>query len=89
MVVIKWSDAIKGPRVKLYGPLCGGLYKEDNWSIVTWSGIDPDAKLYYFTWSKEENGFIVLGDQYNEELKTGEDLFTMVNSSRRPSRRIE
>ena len=25
MVVIKWSDAIKGPRVKVDGPQCGGL----------------------------------------------------------------
>ena len=30
MVVIKWSDAIKGRRVKVDGPKCGGLYKEDN-----------------------------------------------------------
>ena len=29
MVVIKWSDAIKGPRVKVDGSLYGGLYKED------------------------------------------------------------
>ena len=27
MMVIKWSDAIKVPRVKVDGPLCGGLYK--------------------------------------------------------------
>ena len=48
MVVIKWSDTIKGPRVKVYGPLCGGLYKEDHGSIVPWSGKDPYAKLNYF-----------------------------------------
>ena len=28
MVVLKWSDAIRGPRVKLFRPLCCGLYKE-------------------------------------------------------------
>ena len=27
MVVMKFSDEIKGPRVKVDGPLCGGLYK--------------------------------------------------------------
>ena len=43
MVVIKWSDAIKGPRVKVDGPQCGGLYKEDNGTIIPWSGTDPDA----------------------------------------------
>ena len=53
MVVIKWSDAIKGPRVKVDGPLCGGLYKEDHGSIITWSGTDPDAKMNSFTWSTE------------------------------------
>ena len=51
MVVIKWSDAIKEPRVKVDGQLCGGLYKEDNESITNWSGTDPDAKMNSFTWS--------------------------------------
>ena len=41
MVVVKWSDAMEGPRVKLYGPLCGGLYKEDSGYIVTLSGTHP------------------------------------------------
>ena len=36
MVVIKWSYAIKGPRVKVDGPLCGGLYKQYHGSIVPW-----------------------------------------------------
>ena len=68
MVVIKWSDAIKGPRVKVYGPLCGGLYKEDNGYIIPWSGTDPDAKMNAFNWSIEENDWIVLGDQYNRDF---------------------
>ena len=55
MVVIKWSDAIKGRRVKVDGPQCGGLYKGDNGSIIPWSGTDPDAKMNSFTWSTEEN----------------------------------
>ena len=45
MAVIKWSDAIKGPRVKVDGLMCGGLYKEDNRSIVPWSVTYPDAKM--------------------------------------------
>ena len=65
MVVIKWSDAIKGPRDKLDGPQCGGLYKEDHGSIIPWSGTYPDAKMNSFTWSTEENDWIFLGDQYN------------------------
>ena len=59
----------KNPIVKEDGPLCGGLYKEYHGYIVPWSVIDPDAKLDYFTWSKEENDWIVLGDQYNKEFK--------------------
>ena len=66
MVVMKFSDEIKGPRVKVDGPLCGGLYKEDHGSIIPWSGIDPDAKMNSFTWSTDDNDWIVLGDQYNE-----------------------
>ena len=67
MVVIKWSDAIKGPRVKVDGPECGGLYKEDHGYIIPWSGTDPDAKTNYFTYSKDNNDWIVLGYHYNEE----------------------
>ena len=66
MVVIKWPDAIKGPIVKVDGPHCGGLYKEDNGYIIPWSGTDPDAKINSFTWSIEENYWIVLGGRYNE-----------------------
>ena len=51
MVVIKWSDAIKGPRVKVDVTLCGVLYKEDNGYIILWSGTEPDSKMNYFTWS--------------------------------------
>ena len=36
MVVVKWSDAVEGNIVKVYGPMCGGLYKEEYGSIVTW-----------------------------------------------------
>ena len=68
MVVIKWSYKIKGPRVKVDGPLCGGLYKENHRSIIPWSGTDPDSKMNSFTCSIEENGWILLGDQYNEDF---------------------
>ena len=65
-VVIKGSYAIKETRVKVDGPLCGGLYKEDNGSIIPWSGTDPYAKMNSSTWSTDENDWIFLGDQYNE-----------------------
>ena len=69
MVAVKWPHAIKGPIVKVDGPLCGGLYKEDYRFIVIWSGKYPDSNLNCFTWSKEQNNWIVPGDQYNEEFK--------------------
>ena len=68
MVVIKWSDEIKGQRVRVDDPQCGGLYKEDNESIIPWSGTDPDAKMNYFTWYTEENDWILLGGKYNEDF---------------------
>ena len=52
MLVIKWPDAIKGPRVKVDGPQCGGLYKEEDKSLVPWLGTDPYSKTNCFTWSK-------------------------------------
>ena len=54
---------IKGPRVKVNGTLCGGLYKEDNGYIITWSGSDLDANMNSFTWSPNENNWVILGDQ--------------------------
>ena len=44
-------------------------YKEEKDSLVPWSETDPDAKMNCFTWSKEDNDWIVSGDQYNEEFK--------------------
>ena len=69
MVVVKWSDKIEGSGDDIYFPLCGGLYKEEEDSLVPWSGIDPDSKMNCFTCSKEDNDWIVSGDQYNEEFK--------------------
>ena len=68
MVAIKWSDAIKGPRVKVYVQLWGGLYKEYRGYIIPWSGTEPDANINSFTWSNDENDWISPGDQYNEDL---------------------
>ena len=65
MLVVKWSDKVEGSGDDIDSPLCGGLYKEDK-DIVTWSGTDPDYKINCFTWSKEDNDWIVSGHQYNE-----------------------
>ena len=65
MVIVKWSDKVEGSGDDIVSPLCGGLYKEEKY-IVPWSGTDPDAQMNCFTWSKEDNDWIVSGDQYNE-----------------------
>ena len=59
MVVVKWSDEVEGSEDNIDSPLCGGLYKKEEYSLVPWSGIDPDAKINCFTWSKEKNDWIV------------------------------
>ena len=63
MVVVKWSDKVEGSGDDTDSPLCGGLYKEEEDSLVPWSGTDPDAKMNCFTWSKENNDWIVPEDQ--------------------------
>ena len=68
MVVVKLSDKVEGSGDDIDSPLCGRLYKEET-DIVPWSGTYPYAKMNCFTWSKEDNDWIVSGDQYNEELK--------------------
>ena len=69
MVVVKWSDKVEGSGDDIYSPLCGGLYKEEEDSLVLWSGIDPDSKMNCFTWSKDNNDWILPDDQYDEEFK--------------------
>ena len=69
MLVIKWSEKVEGSGDNIDPPLCGGLYKKEDDSLVTWSGIDPDAKMNCFTWSKQNNDWIVIEDQYDEEFK--------------------
>ena len=66
MVVIKWSEKVEGSGENIDLQLCGGLYKKEDDSLVPWLGTDPDAKMNYFTWSKQNNDWIVPGDQYNE-----------------------
>ena len=36
MVVVKWSDKLEGSGDNIYLPLCGGLYKEEEDSLVPW-----------------------------------------------------
>ena len=52
MVVVKWSEKVEGSGDNIDSPLCGGLYREEYDSLVTWSGTYPDAKMNCFTWSK-------------------------------------
>ena len=42
MVVIKWLEKVEGSGDNIYSPLCGGLYKEEEDSLVPWSGTDPE-----------------------------------------------
>ena len=55
MVVVKLSDKVEGSGDYIYSPLCCVLYKEEEDSLVPWSGTDPDAKMNSFNWPKEEN----------------------------------
>ena len=43
MVVIKCSEKVEGSVYNIDSPLCGELYKEDDDSLVPWSGTDLDA----------------------------------------------
>ena len=43
MGVVKWSDKVEGSGDDIDSPLCGGLYKEEEGSLVPWSGISFSA----------------------------------------------
>ena len=69
MLVVTCSDNVEGSRDNIDTPLCGGLYKEEEHSLVPWSGKYPYAKMNCFNWSKEDIDWIAPEDQYNEEFK--------------------
>ena len=49
MVFIEWSEKVEGSGYNINSPLCRGLYKENYYSLVLWSGTDPDAKMNCFS----------------------------------------
>ena len=69
ILVINWSDKVEGSGENIDSPLCGGLYKEEEDSLVPWSGKDTYAKMNCLTWSKVNNDWIVPEDQYDQEFK--------------------
>ena len=69
MLVVKWSDAMEGPKVKLYVFLCDVLYKLNDVSIVTQSETDQYVKINCFTWSSKYNDWVVTGYQYNKTFE--------------------
>ena len=62
IAVIKRSDKVEGSGDKIYSPLCGGLYNEEEDSLHPWSGTYPDSKMNFFTWYKENDDWIVPED---------------------------
>ena len=69
MLVIKWSNKMEGSGDNIDSPLCSGLYKEYDGSLVPRSGTELDTKMNCFTCSKEYNDWIVPGYQYNKDVK--------------------
>ena len=69
MVVIKWSENVEGSGDNIDSTLCVQLYKEEDDYLFPWSGTDQDDNMNWLTWSKENNDWIVPGNQYNEEFK--------------------
>ena len=63
MLVVKWLYKVGVSRDTIDAPLCGILYKEEEYSLVPWSGTYPDAKMNCFNWFKEYSYWIFLEDQ--------------------------
>ena len=68
MLVVKWSYKMEGSGENIDSPLYGGLYKEEEDSLIPWSGTYPDSKMNRFTCFKENNDWIFLEDYYNEDF---------------------
>ena len=87
MVVGKWSDKVEGSGYDIYSPLCGGLYKEEEDSLVPWSGTDPDAKINCSLGTKITMIGLFQKTNMMKNSRTGDYLYTMVNFVHRTSRR--
>ena len=59
--VVKWAVKVEWLGDEIDSALYGILYKEENGSIVLWSGTYSDVNMNCFTWSKKDNGCIVPG----------------------------
>ena len=68
-LVVKWSYKVEGYGDNIDSPLCGGLDKEEESSLVPWLGTYPDANMNFFTWSKENSDCNIPGDQYYNKFR--------------------
>ena len=66
MMLVKCSYKVEGLVDNIDNPLCVVLYRVKEDYLVPWSGTDLDAKMNCFTWSKDNNDWIVPKDQYDE-----------------------
>ena len=71
MVVVNWSEIVEGSGDNIDSPLCGGLYKEEDDSLVPWTVTYPYSKMNCFTWYKEENCWIFQEISIMKNSRTG------------------
>ena len=45
MTGVKWSEKVEGSGDNIDSPLCSVLYKEEDDSLVPWSGTNSDSKM--------------------------------------------
>ena len=79
MVVVKWPEKVEAFGQKIYPPLCGGLYKEEDDSLVSLSVTDQMPRRISSLFPKRimiglSQGIIIM-----RILKTVEDVPIMVN----------
>ena len=79
MTVLNWSEKVEGLRHKTDAPVCGGLYKDEENYIVTWSGTDPNSNMNCFSWSIQYSDCVVPRDQYNESFNNSQGPIHNVN----------
>ena len=76
MVVVKWSDKVEGSGDDIDSPLCVVLYKEEEDSLVPWSGTDPDAKINCFIILVLWNNPIIVNFGPSKEIHLGIWIFS-------------
>ena len=87
MLVIKWSEAVRGSGYDIYTPLCSVSYNKKDEYLVPWPGTDSYYNMNFLLSQKNRTTGFSQGDSIRINSKTGKIFSIIFGSVDRPSMR--